>query len=107
MLLVDVTIVTVALPDMAVSSYRGRDRGTFGIWGAVSGAAAAVGPLLGGLMTESLSWRWIFFVNLPVSVVAIAVSARAFAADHRGSAGRLDVPGLVTFTLGAAAATSA
>jgi EmrB/QacA subfamily drug resistance transporter len=88
------------------SSYHGRDRGTaFGIWGAVSGAAAAAGPILGGLLTESLSWRWIFFVNLPVSVVAIAASARAFAPDRPAGAGRLDLPGLVTFTLGAAAAT--
>src|SRR5450755_2466544 len=88
------------------SSYHGRDRGTaFGIWGAVSGAAAAAGPILGGLLTESLSWRWIFFVNLPVSVVATVVSARAFAPDRPAGAGRLDLPGLGTFTLGAAATT--
>src|SRR3978361_984556 len=47
------------------STYEGRDRGTaFGVWGAVVGAAAAIGPILGGALTE-LSWRWIFFVNLP------------------------------------------
>ncbi len=55
------------------ASYQGRDRGTaFGVWGAVAGGSAAVGPVLGGLLTETLSWRWIFFVNLPVSVAAVA-----------------------------------
>jgi EmrB/QacA subfamily drug resistance transporter len=97
------------------SSYQGRDRGTaFGIWGAVSGAAAAAGPILGGLLTESASWRWIFFVNLPVCAAAIVMSLRAFPAGRSARtsdagvpqpAGRLDVPGLVTFTLGAAAIT--
>jgi EmrB/QacA subfamily drug resistance transporter len=99
------------------SSYQGRDRGTaFGIWGAVSGAAAAAGPILGGLLTESASWRWIFFVNLPVCAAAIVMSLRAFPAGRSAQpavagvrapqpAGRLDVPGLVTFTLGAAAIT--
>jgi EmrB/QacA subfamily drug resistance transporter len=88
------------------SSYRGRDRGVaFGVWGAVSGAAAAAGPILGGLLTESLSWRWIFFVNLPISLVAIAASRRALAADRPGSGPALDVPGLALFTLGAGAVT--
>jgi EmrB/QacA subfamily drug resistance transporter len=88
------------------SSYQGRDRGiAFGVWGAVSGAAAAAGPILGGVLTQSLSWRWIFFVNLPVSVVAIVMARRALAADRPATGHRLDLPGLVTFTIAAAAVT--
>ncbi|HUR76150.1 MAG TPA: MFS transporter, partial [Sporichthya sp.] len=56
------------------SSYAGRDRGTaYGMWGAVAGAAAAVGPIIGGVLTEAASWRWIFFVNIPISAAAIAL----------------------------------
>jgi len=88
------------------SSYQGRDRGVaFGIWGAVSGAAAAAGPILGGLLTQNLSWRWIFFVNLPVSVAALAASRWSLAADRPAGRARPDVVGLLTFTVGAAAVT--
>jgi EmrB/QacA subfamily drug resistance transporter len=88
------------------SSYQGRDRGVaFGVWGAVSGAAAASGPILGGLLTQSLSWRWIFFVNLPISVVAIVMSRRYLAPDRPDASRRLDLPGLATFTVAAAAVT--
>jgi MFS family permease len=88
------------------SAYQGRDRGTaFGIWGAVAGAAAAAGPVLGGVLTEGISWRWIFFVNLPVSVIAIVMTLRVIAPDRSRTLLRLDVAGLVTFTAGAAAIT--
>ena len=87
------------------TEYRGRERGlAYGIWGAVSGAAAAIGPVLGGLLTEGLSWNWIFFVNLPVSVVAIALSLRVITAD-RPAGGRVDLAGTGTFTVAAAALT--
>jgi EmrB/QacA subfamily drug resistance transporter len=53
-----------------------RDRGRYqGLFGAVFGATSVLGPLLGGLFTEHLSWRWVFYVNLPVGVVALAVIA--------------------------------
>src|SRR5581483_949858 len=53
-------------------AFRGKDRGTaFGIWGAITGLAVAIGPLIGGVLTTGLSWRYIFFVNLPIGVVAV------------------------------------
>ena len=50
--------------------------------GREAGGSAAVGPVLGGLLTEALSWRWIFFVNLPVSVLAVVITLVAFGADR-------------------------
>ena len=53
--------------------FHGRERGTaFGIWGATIGAAVAIGPLVGGVLTEWAGWRWIFFVNLPIGVACVA-----------------------------------
>ena len=53
-----------------------RERGRYqGLFGAVFGATSVLGPLLGGLFTQHLSWRWVFYVNLPVGVVALAVIA--------------------------------
>jgi len=85
------------------TSYEGRDRGTaFGVWGAVVGASAAAGPILGGALTE-FSWRWIFFVNLPVTVLAVVLTLAAVHEARQPHAPRPDVPGIVLFTLGAGA----
>ncbi|MEU9161660.1 DHA2 family efflux MFS transporter permease subunit [Streptomyces sp. NPDC048424] len=90
------------------ASYQGRDRGVaFGVWGAVNGAAAAAGPIIGGLLTENFGWRWIFFINLPVSALAVYVTLKAVAESRNPHAGRLDLPGMATFTAGAAAVTYA
>jgi MFS family permease len=54
---------------LLADAFRGKDRGVaFGVWGAVTGLAVAIGPLLGGLLTTGLSWRWIFFVNAPIGI---------------------------------------
>jgi EmrB/QacA subfamily drug resistance transporter len=85
------------------TSYEGRERGTaFGVWGAVVGAAAALGPILGGALSE-LSWRWIFFVNLPISVLAVALTLTALRESRQPGAPRPDVPGIALFSLGAGA----
>jgi EmrB/QacA subfamily drug resistance transporter len=56
--------------------FHGRERGTaFGIWGATVGAAVAIGPLVGGALTEWAGWRWIFFVNLPIGAACVAGAA--------------------------------
>ncbi|MFD6160837.1 MFS transporter [Nocardia sp. NPDC060256] len=88
------------------STYTGRDRGiAFGVWGAVSGAAAGIGVVLGGVLTEALSWRWIFFVNLPIAVLAIALTASVFPASVRRADRAVDVPGMLAFATAATALT--
>jgi EmrB/QacA subfamily drug resistance transporter len=88
------------------SNYSGRARGTaYGMWGAVAGASAAVGPIIGGLLTQGVSWRWIFFVNLPVSVLAIAFCLLVLEDAHAPVRGRVDVLGMATFTGAAASLT--
>ncbi|MFE6841003.1 MFS transporter [Streptomyces sp. NPDC057686] len=90
------------------SAYQGRDRGiAFGVWGAVNGAAAAAGPIIGGLLTEHFDWRWIFFINLPVCAVAVYVTLRSVAESRDPRAKGLDLPGMAAFTTGAAAVTYA
>ncbi|MFE6162292.1 MFS transporter [Streptomyces sp. NPDC056486] len=82
------------------AAYQGRDRSVaLGVWGAVSGAAAAMGPIVGGLLTEGPGWRWIFFVNLPVSVASMWLTLRVVP-ESKGQAGRrVDWAGTVTFAL--------
>jgi EmrB/QacA subfamily drug resistance transporter len=88
--------------------YQGRERGVaYGVWGGVSGAAAAVGPVVGGLLTEGVNWRWIFFVNLPISVAAIALSLLVLGPDRERGTGRFDLPGTAAFTVFATALTLA
>jgi EmrB/QacA subfamily drug resistance transporter len=81
--------------------FHGRERGTaFGIWGATIGASVAIGPLVGGALTEWAGWRWIFFVNLPIGVLCILLGAQVLHESrdehHRG----FDPVGFVTFTGG-------
>jgi EmrB/QacA subfamily drug resistance transporter len=90
------------------TSYHGRDRGlAFGVWGAFNGAAAAAGPILGGLLTQGLSWRWIFFVNLPITVIAVFLGLRVLTHDERRSGARIDLPGVTAFTIAAGSVTFA
>ncbi|MEV6768414.1 MFS transporter [Nocardia sp. NPDC051030] len=88
------------------ATYTGRDRGiAFGTWGAVAGAAAGLGVVLGGVLTDLLSWRWIFFVNLPIAAVTITLSAMVFQASRRQPGRTVDVPGMLAFTVVATGVT--
>jgi len=88
------------------SVYHGRQRSAaLGVWGAVSGSAAAVGPVLGGLLTEGPGWRWIFFVNLPVSVASVWLTLKVVP-ESRGARGRrIDWAGTAAFACFAGATT--
>jgi EmrB/QacA subfamily drug resistance transporter len=89
-------------------SYSGRRRGVaFGVWAAVSGASAAAGPILGGLLTEYLDWRAIFLVNLPVCVLAVVLTRLGLGESRNPHPGSLDIAGMLTFTLAAGSLTYA
>src|SRR5437667_666713 len=93
------SIITVTFPP--------RQRGpAIGIWAGVSALALAIGPLVGGLLTERINWSWIFFINIPVGVLGV-VAARVFIDETKDTSReqRLDLPGLVTSGIGLFALT--
>jgi EmrB/QacA subfamily drug resistance transporter len=78
--------------------FRGRERGTaLGIWGATAGASVAVGPLIGGALTSGISWRWVFFVNVPIGLVTLWLLLTRVA-ETRQRRVRPDWPGAVAFS---------
>ncbi len=84
---------------LLAQEFHGRDRGVaFGVWGATLGAAAAIGPLLGGGLTEAFGWQSIFLINVPVGIGAVlmTVAKVAESKDPRGK--RVDWIGTMTFT---------
>jgi len=84
---------------LLASAYQGRDRGTaFGLWGATTGAAVAVGPLVGGVLTEGIGWEAIFFVNVPIGIVAVALTLARVEESKNPHASPLDWPGTVLFS---------
>jgi EmrB/QacA subfamily drug resistance transporter len=95
-------LMNPATLSIIVATFPARQRGTaIGIWAGVSALALAIGPLLGGIITERISWNWIFFINIPVGVLGI-VAALLFIDESRDTSQeqRPDVPGLVTSTVG-------
>ncbi len=89
------------------AAYEGRDRAVaFGVWGAINGAAAAIAPVLGGLLIAAAGWRAIFLVNLPLAVVAGVLTQRVVA-ESRGQSSPVDWAGAAFFTVSAAALTYA
>jgi EmrB/QacA subfamily drug resistance transporter len=84
------------------ATFPAHQRGmAIGIWAGVSALALAIGPLVGGLLTDHASWHWIFFINVPVGVLAIAASLLLIDETKDTSAEqRLDLPGLLTSGIG-------
>jgi EmrB/QacA subfamily drug resistance transporter len=82
------------------ASFTGKARGqAFAVWGSTIGAATALGPLLGGWLSEHASWRWAFGINIPL-VVVICVGALAFLKRSPRGSGRVDVVGAVLSIVG-------
>ena len=89
------SILTTTFPD-------GADRNTaLGVWGAISGLAAAAGVFLGGVLSEGPGWRWVFYVNMPVCLVALAASLRLLSgARKRAPLAEFDTQGALLATSG-------
>jgi EmrB/QacA subfamily drug resistance transporter len=94
-------LMNPATLSIIAATFPPRQRGTaIGIWAGVSALALAIGPLVGGLLTEHLSWHWIFFVNIPVGVLGIAASFLLIDESKDETHVRMDVPGLATSAIG-------
>ena len=89
------TILTTAFPPQR----RGM---IVGIYGGLAGLAVAAGPLVGGAVTESLNWHWIFWLNVPIGLLAVTLGTRLLPESH-GTPQRLDLPGVALVTSGVVA----
>lgn len=84
---------------LIASAFQGKERGTaFGVFGAVTGGAVAIGPLIGGVITDGIGWEWIFFVNIPIGLGAIALTLRKVAESRDPHGYGIDWAGVVTFS---------
>ncbi len=79
--------------------YRGAERfGALAIWGATVGAAVASGPLIGGILTDTAGWRWVFYVNVPIGIFALFLALTRVSESRDLDARRTDVAGLISFS---------
>jgi EmrB/QacA subfamily drug resistance transporter len=84
---------------LIAQAFQGKERGVaFGVFGATTGGAVAVGPLIGGLLTTGLGWEWIFFVNIPIGFVTAVLTIRKVEESRDPDARGVDWAGLVTFS---------
>jgi EmrB/QacA subfamily drug resistance transporter len=94
-------ISPAALSILSTTFAEGRERNiALGVWGAVGGFGAAAGVLLGGILTDSLGWAWIFFVNVPVGAIAFGLVPLLLAESRDARVKRFDFPGAVFVTGG-------
>ena len=93
-------MMTPAALSILTTSFQGSDRyKALGVWAGISGLAAAVGVFFGGLLTQELGWRWVFFVNLPIAALVLFGAFRMLKADHgRSVPGGFDALGSVLVT---------
>jgi EmrB/QacA subfamily drug resistance transporter len=84
---------------LIAQAFSGKERGTaFGIYGATIGGAVAVGPLVGGAVTSSIGWRWIFFINVPIGILAVVLTLAVIAESRDPAKRRIDYVGFVSFS---------
>ena len=103
---VGAALMNPATLSIIAATFPPKQRGmAIGIWAGVSALALAIGPLVGGLLTEHLSWHWIFFVNVPVGVLAVTASFLLITESRDETHESLDLPGLATSALGLFALT--
>jgi EmrB/QacA subfamily drug resistance transporter len=94
-------ISPAALSILSTTFAEGRERNVaLGVWGAVGGFGAAAGVLLGGILTDALSWEWIFFVNVPVGAAAFVLTPFLLTESRDARVKRFDIPGAVLVTSG-------
>jgi EmrB/QacA subfamily drug resistance transporter len=94
-------ISPAALSILSTTFTEGRERNiALGVWGAVGGFGAAAGVLLGGILTETLNWSWIFFVNVPVGLIALALAPRLLNESRDATVRSFDATGAVLVTVG-------
>ncbi len=99
-------LMNPATLSIIAATFPARQRGTaIGIWAGVSALALAIGPLVGGLLTEHVDWSWIFFINVPVGILAIVASFLFIDESRDETHVRLDLPGLATSAIGLFALT--
>lgn len=90
--------MSAAVLALLAHEFQGRDRGiAFGVWGATTGAALAIGPLVGGLIVDGPGWRWVFMLNVPLGALLIAAGRRWLPESRDPAARRPDPFGLATF----------
>jgi EmrB/QacA subfamily drug resistance transporter len=95
-------LMNPATLSIITATFPPRQRGmAIGIWAGISAMALAIGPLVGGILTQKINWSWIFFINVPIGVAGI-LAARVFIDESRDTSHeqRLDVPGLVSSGIG-------
>jgi EmrB/QacA subfamily drug resistance transporter len=84
---------------LIASAFHGKERGlAFGVYGGVIGAAVAVGPVIGGLITSGIGWEWIFFVNVPIGIGAVFLTLNQVEESRDPEAHSIDWIGFVTFS---------
>ncbi len=84
---------------LLAQEFEGPERATaFGIWGATTGLAVAIGPLVGGALVDGIGWEWIFFVNVPIGALCLWISVAKLRETRDPSQGGVDLPGVLTFS---------